>query len=64
MTTEQMVQKCFCEDHCPSQCRCNRCHADNWQSIARAVRRFVKMENKQAMERALKVAGKIDKETK
>jgi predicted transcriptional regulator of viral defense system len=65
MTTEQLVRKCFCKGCVPDReiCHLSMCAKAKWQTLARAARRFVRLENERAMKRALKVCDEIDKET-
>jgi len=51
MTTEQMVRKCFCGNR-PFTLACSvECFYYNDRRLARAARRFVRMENAQKAER-------------
>ena len=58
LSTEQLFRKCFG----PSPLQVLDYNEIEHRLIALAARKFVKMENKQAMERALKVCDQIDKE--
>ena len=62
MTTEEMARKCFCDLCSYGPCTIFNPCRNAWKKFARAARRFVRMENKQAMKRVLKVCNEIDKE--
>jgi len=75
MTTEQMVAMSFCRTRCNiregrfihyASCKDVGCLwlIKDWKHLARAARRFYKMERDQTLKRALKMCDKIDKEDK